>query len=85
MDKKYADEVVRQAVVDCRSLMGLSRREFAMRLNVSHASVCNWEQGKSVPDAGRYLIILEIFQDEHAAIKKAKETQTPMPERRERY
>lgn len=41
---------MRRKIRKIRRASGLSMRQFATRLGVRHATVCDWENGKAVPN-----------------------------------
>lgn len=40
---------------------GLSQKEAAKRLTVSNKTLCNWEKGKTFPDANRIAALCKLY------------------------
>lgn len=55
-----ATTMPRISIAACRTNANLTQREFAEKLNVSLATVTNWESGKTEPSANQLRLISDI-------------------------
>ena len=55
-----ANTMPRISIAACRTNANLTQREFADKLNVSLATVTNWESGKTEPSANQLRLISEL-------------------------
>ena len=67
------DPISAERIVRLRSKLAMTREQFADFLDISIASVVNWEKGKTVPNgpANVLLRLLELDQKESFALKQA--------------
>ena len=51
-----------QKIKNLREALGLTRKEFAKRLNVSVSTISRWESGERIPNLYHLKKIIEVFR-----------------------
>jgi|GEM_PF-6164910 len=61
-EKKIPDlrEQIRYTIRQTRAMSGMSRAEFAEFFDISYEVAANWEKGRTVPQADKFLQVLEL-------------------------
>jgi len=59
--KRVQLKAIAKQLKDARVLAGMSSRQAGKLLGVSYASICQWENGKCMPPADRFVELLRIY------------------------
>lgn len=64
-------------IIQCRTNKGLSQNQLAQLVGVSRQAVSKWENGLSVPDSGKIILLAQVFDVSWEYLATGRTSQTP--------